>query len=165
METVWKQSLQQLGCLAVMKYFLAVLPVAFSITLIRHFGIYLLLNLWAWILILGSQEKNAKALHVLPFIKFSLAIPEIDGMTVLLAVPWPCCRISKHFAKAGLGVESHLIMIQTNHKAVKQCVMLHSFLLVEPQLMWLPPLHIITLPILAKNLAVILTTHRYFPVV
>lgn len=44
----WKQfgkSPQQPCYLALMKYFVALLPVAFSINLIRHFSIDLLLNL------------------------------------------------------------------------------------------------------------------------
>lgn len=101
------------------------LPVAFSISLIRWFGIYLLLNLWTFSKELTSSlpqnfnswlwGNNAK-LCMFTFIKFRLAVTKIDWMTMLLAVPWQHCKISKHFAEAGLGMESYLIMIKTTTK-------------------------------------------------
>lgn len=57
-ETVWKQIPKQPCFLAVMKYLLAALPVAFSNSLISH----LLLNMNFNSLFPG---ENAKALHVL----------------------------------------------------------------------------------------------------
>lgn len=63
------------------------------------------------------------------FIKFRLAVPKVDHSAAChLVTP---LQDFKAFAKAALGVESHLIRKKTNHRAIRQCVKLHSFLLAE----------------------------------
>lgn len=53
---------------------------------------------------------DAKALCALMFIKFRLAVTKREAGTVLVAALWRHCRTSEHFAKARLGMESHLII-------------------------------------------------------
>lgn len=72
---------------------------------------------------------NAKALIAVMFIKVRLAVPKVDHSAACHLVT--ALQDFRAFAKAVLDVDSHLIMITTNHRAFRQCIKLHSFLLAE----------------------------------
>lgn len=106
-ETIWTQIPRQPCFLAGMKCLLAVLPVAFSISLISR----LLLDM---ILILCSQEKMLTLCMSLVFITFRLAIAETDWM--------PALSNFRALCKSWVRMDSHLLTMWTSHKAARRCV-------------------------------------------
>lgn len=74
-----------------------------------------------------APRVNANALHGIMFIKFRCVVTDIDHSGSL----WQHGTISRYFAEAELGVDSHLILIKTNHREIRYYVKFQSFWLLE----------------------------------